>query len=77
MFTKEFKLAAVQRLEQGISLGEVVGSGNWICLNSHGFFTARQVLAIMNQRDAEDPGSIPVRADRRRRVDEPTPIAGH
>ena len=24
MFTKEFKVAAVQRLEQGVSLGEVV-----------------------------------------------------
>jgi transposase len=26
MFTKEFKLAAVQRLEQGVSLGEVAGA---------------------------------------------------
>ena len=27
MFTKEFKLAAVQRLERGSSIGEVAGVG--------------------------------------------------
>jgi hypothetical protein len=50
---------------------------NWICLKPRRFFTARMLLAIISQRDVENPGSIPVRADRRRGVDEPTPIAGH
>jgi hypothetical protein len=35
------------------------------------------LLAIISQQDVENHGSIPVRADRRRGVDEPTPSAGH
>ena len=35
------------------------------------------MLAIMIRREAQSPGPIPVRADRRRRLDESTPVAGH
>ena len=50
---------------------------NWMWLNPCRLFTVRGLLAIINQRDVEHPGSIPVRVDRRRWVDEPTAIAGH
>ena len=52
-----------------------VWSGNWICWNLGGFVTDQVMLAIMGKQDAESPGSLPVRADRRRRLDEPTPTA--
>jgi hypothetical protein len=41
--------------------------GNWICLKWRWFIMQSSRLAIMS-RDAESPGPIPIRADRRGRV---------
>ena len=78
VFTPPAKdLIRLLRLPTMARVLDVVWPGNWIWLNPCQLFTVRGLLAIMNQRDVELPGSIPVRVDRRRRMDEPTPIAGH
>ncbi len=41
------------------------------------FMTSSSRFAIMGNRDADSPGSIPVRCDRGGRLDKPTPTAGH
>jgi hypothetical protein len=51
-----------------------VWSGNWICLNLRYIYPC-PVLAIMGIDDAESSRPIPVLADLRGRMDEPTAAA--
>jgi hypothetical protein len=57
--------------------GYVVWTGNPIYLNLRWIFSVCAALAIMKRQDVETPGSIPIRIDRCRRMDEPTPTVSH